>query len=249
MRRRSKEPVLPADTRYEHKCVVELGVGMRILNRLGAFMRPDQHSHSEHGYEVTSLYVDTPELTHYHDVISGELKRVKFRLRKYHWSSTQVSLEAKHKLNRLTWKDRAQLDQAEALDVVSRPWEHSEKSTLAPFTARFARERHAPTVTVAYRRIALEEILRDDFRVTLDYDMRAGAPEMFDREWRRTDLRMIPPGLAVLELKFRNRLPGWCARALDAEQLSATVFSKYLNAVDRCYNFTPRLGLLYKGGN
>jgi hypothetical protein len=246
---RSKQPAMPADTRYEHKCVVEFGVGMRILDRLGAFMRPDRHSDGERGYEVTSLYVDTPQLAHYHDVISGELRRVKFRLRKYHPSSSEVSLEAKHKLNRLTWKDRVQLEQAEALDVVSRPWQHSERAELAPFTMPFARERHVPTVTVAYRRIALEELLRDDFRATLDFDMRAGAPEMFDREWRRTDLRMISPGLAVLELKFRERLPTWCARALDAEQLSATVFSKYLNAIDRCYNFTPRLGLLYKGGN
>jgi hypothetical protein len=246
---RSKQPAIPADTRYEHKCVLELPVGMRILNRLGAFMRPDRHSNGERGYEVTSLYVDTPELVHYHDVISGELKRVKFRLRKYCWSNTYVTLEAKHKLNRLTWKDRVQLKQTEALDIVSRPWEHWERHELAAFTPSFVRQRHVPTVTVAYRRIALEELLRDDFRVTLDFDMRAGAPEMFDREWRRTDLRMIPPGLAVLELKFRNRLPSWCARALDAEQLSATVFSKYLNAIDRCYNFTPRLGLLYKGGN
>ncbi|WP_186293970.1 polyphosphate polymerase domain-containing protein [Bradyrhizobium guangdongense] len=243
----SKQPGTVAGARYEYKCVVEMPVGLRLLNRLGAFMRPDRNTTDERGYVVTSLYFDTPGLSHYHDVVSGELRRVKLRLRKYHWSSEQVVLEAKHKLNRMSWKDRLTLDRAKALDVVANPFGHADDPALAPFTMHLARERYAAVVAVAYRRIALSEIVDRGFRVTLDFDMRAGKPEMFDREWSRSDLRMIPPGLAVLELKCRDRMPSWCARALEAEQVSAAVFSKYINAVDRCHNFTPKLSSLYKG--
>src|SRR5262245_53086566 len=111
----SQQPVTAAGLRYEYKCMVELSVGKRILDRLGAFMRPDRHSTDGQGYIVTSLYFDTPGLTHYHNVVSGERRRMKLRLRKYDWSSDRVVLETKHKLNRVSWKDRVALDQAKAL--------------------------------------------------------------------------------------------------------------------------------------
>jgi len=237
----------PRKNRFEIKYLVPLNQGFEVLNALRHHMRLDPHAGEERHYVVRSLYFDTHDLDGYCEVREGERHRQKFRIRKYTADAEQVSFEVKHKINRLVWKDRFWVEARRAGDLYRDPWSAA-GTELEPIAYAFARVQHRPTVTTVYQRVPLEDLLGTDTRVTLDYNLRCGGPDLLDRELKMTDPRILPPGFGIIEVKYNLRIPNWLFRVMREYELVATTYSKYRQSVERIFDDTPLIAEVDRNG-
>lgn len=223
--------------RFEIKYLVTTEQGKRIRERLYHFMRIDPFA-NELGYYVNrSLYYDTPDLKEYAEYIDGEKRRRKVRLRRYLLDNDKVNVELKQKLNKIIWKDKVSLDIKTASELLATPtlWVDNENETVGSIARQIARYSYEPKVTIVYQRIPFLDLINGKVRITFDYNIRCGEEEMFYREVSPDDMRVLPPGYEVLELKFTRTCPNWCRKIIDDFSLSPTTYSKYANSMDRMY--------------
>lgn len=239
-----KEVKAQNQSRFELKFVVPLAQGEDIINELRYTMAFDSNADASGRYAVRSLYLDSPELKDYHDVLNGEKQRCKFRFRKYDLNSPKILLEAKHKYNAAISKTRIWLDALDMEAFWKDPFEEREGYNF--FGYHFGRYGYAPLVTVSYQRIPLHDIVGEGVRVTLDYNLRCGGPDMFMRAISPSDKRILPPGYGVLEVKLNRGMPSWLRLCIERNNLVARPYTKYGTAIDRYINDQPLIQELSK---
>jgi VTC domain-containing protein len=222
--------------RFELKYLIDGDTCNLILERLSHFMKLDSNVNEKGYYINRSLYYDTPSFKEYHEYINGEKRRRKYRLRKYSIETNLVNFEVKQKVNKIIWKDKIKVAQDKAANFFINPWSYADDPEFGSLAHQLARKRYEPKCTVVYQRIALSDILNRGVRITFDYNLKTGKPEMFDREIQPNDLRVLPPGVFVMEVKFNRRIPNWCRNIISDFQLSYTTYSKYVQCVERLYN-------------
>jgi len=221
--------------RFELKYVITTAQGKSIRERLGHFMSLDTFA-SQHGFYINrSLYFDTPDLKEYMEYVDGEKRRRKVRLRRYLLEDNKVNIELKQKLDRIIWKDKVKLDLEKAVNLITSPWDwvENENTQLAEIAQQIVRYDYQPKATVTYQRIPYHDVIDGRVRITFDYNIRCGEAEMFLREVTPDDLRVLPPGFEVLELKFTRFCPNWVRNIIDDFSLSPTTYSKYAKSIDR----------------
>ena len=223
--------------RFEIKYVVTTEQGKRIRERLFHFMHIDPFARDLGYYVNRSLYFDTPDLKEYIEYIDGEKRRRKVRLRRYLLDNDTVNLELKQKLNKIIWKDKVSLDIQAATNILTTPteWVDHGNKTIESIARQIARYSYDPKITIVYQRIPFLDLINGKTRITFDYNIRCGDPEMFYREVSPNDMRVLPPGYEVLELKFTRTCPNWCRKIIDDFSLSPSTYSKYANSMDRMY--------------
>jgi len=231
------EVYLRRSGRFELKYLINREQCNSILDRLRYFMRLDANCEKRGSYVNRSLYFDTIGFKEFHEYINGEKRRRKFRLRKYSVDSPIVNLEIKHKLNKIVWKDKVRVDQGVAFDLFSNPWKYADSEEFSTCCYQIAKRKYEPKCTVVYDRIALHGIIDDGVRVTFDHNLRTGGPDLFGRQVEGSDLRVLPPGILVMEVKFSNRIPRWCDKLISDFQLSYRTYSKYVECIQRIYGF------------
>ena len=218
--------------RFEFKFVLEKKTGVEIINNFSHFMKLDKNVNDNGYYSIKSLYFDTPSYNDYFDVINGERVRKKIRLRRYNNNYEDVSFEIKHKDNKIISKDRVKTNIKTALLLTKKPWEFT-KSEFEKIAFYFARDFITPNITTSYNRLPLVGILHDGVRVTLDFDFRAGKDDLFYREVKISDTRVIPSHVAILEIKIDKFMPSWVQNILKKYEMSSETYSKYTNSIER----------------
>lgn len=227
-----EEEKLSEQSRFELKFCIPLAQGEKIINELRYMMTFDSNADASGRYSVRSLYLDSPEFKDYHDVLNGEKQRCKFRFRKYDVSSPKISLEAKHKYNAAISKTRLWLDAADMQAFWNKPFE--DRDNYEFFGYNFGRYEYSPLVTVFYQRVPLHDLSGEGVRVTLDYNLRCGGPDLFMRDVLPSDLRILPPGYGIFEVKLSRGMPTWLRLCIERNNLVAMPYSKYVKAID-CY--------------
>jgi hypothetical protein len=222
--------------KFEIKYLTSINNGIRFINGLTGFLDYDRHSKASKRYVVRSLYFDTPDFRNYHAKIDGIQVRKKFRLRYYSLKDEKVFFEVKHKFDRIVIKDRQTMLLSDAMKFFKTPFDMNTYPNISCYAFELSQVTHYPTVTVCYERVAMEEAFSKKVRVTLDFNIRCGKKEMFNRPVTANDLRVLPPGLAVIEIKFIEKLPSWLNKRICKFEMSHTSYSKYCNAIDRVYN-------------
>lgn len=223
-------------SRFELKYLLTYDQACRIRERFSHFTILDNYARNLGYYVNSSLYYDTPTFIEYAEYINGERRRRKIRLRRYDLSSSKVNLEIKHKLNRRIWKDRERTDIHRAVRLIQNPWDFIEEPDMGSIAQQLIPRNYEPKATVVYQRMPLTDIVTGGIRITFDYNIRCGLPEMFDRRLHIDDLRVLPPGFEILELKFQASVPNWCQKVLKDFRLSPVTYSKYAQAIERLYN-------------
>jgi hypothetical protein len=235
------------NVKFEIKYLATREQAQGLLERARHHLQPDPHCPHPEAYRVTSLYYDTARLTRARETIDGLPERRKFRLRRYGEPSSPTFFEVKSRLLRSIFKQRIPMTKADADRALRDPLGALPKS-LHGHARELARERHLPGVTVYYDRLAYQDMLGGDLRITLDSNVRCARAEGFTREMHPDDPRIVPPGLWVLELKFRSRLPRWLAHAIQDFDLTSRNHSKYIGGVRRFVNGAPLIQeLAYHG--
>ncbi|OBF28653.1 polyphosphate polymerase domain-containing protein [Mycobacterium sp. ACS4331] len=200
------------------------------------------------GYPVSSLYYDTADLRFYWEKIEGLRFRRKLRMRLYGdpaecTDETSVQVEIKQRVNRVTQKRRLALPYGTA-----RRWlDHREPPECRGTERAFVDEVSTlignldlrPIVTTGYLREAY--VGRDadvGLRVTIDHRVHgrdrdfhfaSGAPNRF----------IIPPRLAIVEIKANERVPYWVTDLAARIDMSVVRISKYCQSV-QAFELAPR---------
>lgn len=237
---------LHAFNRFEIKYLVHEDAVPELRAELTEHLDTDENG-PRGGYPVTSLYYDTEQLRFYWEKIEGLRFRRKLRLRYYGDRSlltdtSPVYVEIKQRVNRVTQKRRVCLpfDHAVALcaghlpedELAGNGFVHEVASLVGNLGLK-------PTVITGYHREAF--IGRDvdlGLRVTIDHrlhgrdrDLHLGAPS--------ANAFIIPPHLAVLELKADERVPTWVTDLTARMNLQVVRISKYCRGVE-AFGRAPR---------
>ncbi|KKQ27894.1 MAG: hypothetical protein US42_C0004G0033 [Candidatus Magasanikbacteria bacterium GW2011_GWC2_37_14] len=230
--------------RFEFKYIITLAQEKEIMERIGKYLCPDSYvKESKTGYEVRSLYYDSPQFFYYDEKNDGVGLRKKIRLRCYgvdEESRNNVFFEIKRKNDAVVIKDRFLLSRDEYNKLISFDdllFEELKKdSHRANVIEEFRCERGlrsiAPKVLVVYDRIPFLDRYNPSFRITFDKNIRAAKTD--DLFCDNKDLLDVFPDGVVMEIKFNGTMPFYIRGIIEFFDLQRTSFSKYCTAVDTC---------------
>ena len=221
---------IPATTteprlRHEEKHQVNLREALVLSRRLEKLFPRDPHAGPEGNYQVVSLYYDDPYDTALRQKLDGVNRREKFRLRYYGEKPAFFKLEKKYKVKGLCGKGSCRLSREEGERLLRKDFAfllEKEEPLAREFYAKLRRGL-APKTVVRYTREAFL-YAPGNVRVTLDGDIRAGAPERF-----LIPQKLLPAlgGLAVVEVKYDAFLPEIVKLAVQVPNRQGTACSKY----------------------
>jgi SPX domain protein involved in polyphosphate accumulation len=226
--------------RFELKYIVSLATAERIRHRLARMVHPDPSDGTGRGYAVHSVYFDSPGLGFFWEKVEGLRVRRKVRLRRY-GTGEDGFVEIKQRVDRTVQKRRSRMPRSQLRALCHRggakllagmPDLDPVLSEVATMMERF---RLRPMMMVTYRRQA--NFGNDDpgLRITFDQRVRY-SPAHLDLERIPERARyLVPPNVAIMELKFNNRFPRWLRTLVHTEQLELIRLSKYCTAVDKTY--------------
>ncbi|MFR9727025.1 polyphosphate polymerase domain-containing protein [Streptomyces sp. MS19] len=239
---------LHAFNRYEIKYLVPAADVPALRDELAVRLDTDAHC-PPGGYGVWSLYYDTPSLRFYWEKIEGIKFRRKLRIRHYGEAhdvtdESPVYVEIKQRVNRVTQKRRlclpyraarALCDRREAAEAGRR-----ERAFADEVLELLVRLDLRPTAITGYRREALVGRDQDTgLRVTFDRRVR-GRDRDFHLGTATAENRfIIPPRLAVMEIKANERVPYWLTDLAARRDLTVVRVSKYCQSVE-AYGKAPR---------
>lgn len=238
---------LHAFNRYEIKYFVDEFKVPELRRELAARMDTDPYS-PHGGYPVTSLYYDTPDLRFYWEKIEGLKFRRKVRLRLYGnpaecTDDTSVQVEIKQRVNRVTQKRRTAMPYGLAqrwlngreeidYDDSQRPFVNEVSMLIGNLDLR-------PIVTTGYLREAFVGRGADlGLRVTIDHKVH-GRDRDFHFASGADNRFIIPPKLAIVELKANERVPYWVTDLTARLDMSVIRVSKYCQSVE-AFGLAPR---------
>ena len=230
--------------RFEYKYVISEAQAEGVTAWAMAHLEPDVHADRAHHneYMVQSLYLDTDDLSLYHDTVVGKLNRFKLRVRWYDdQPDTPAFLEIKARRNDVIEKARAPVRKKPVERIMGgffmSPSDLDENTpetlgALGRFCEMGAKLAARPVLIVRYRREAYIDPTGRPVRLTVDRDikcLRAGrlVGDIENQPWLATaDPR------AVLEVKFTDTFPNWARDMVQALNLMRTSAAKYVRSVD-----------------
>jgi hypothetical protein len=233
--------------RFELKYLATADAARAFARDLATHARPDPHS-GEHGYDVYSLYWDSPELRYFWEKLDGEKYRRKLRFRRY-GGGDQAFAEIKQRIDRTVQKRRTRLGVGDALALFGRgavdPAREAEVAdpVLQEALVLCREHRLAPKAAIRYRRAAWFATFEPDLRVTFDTRLQYDVHELDLEQPFVQGSWLMDPALCVLEIKYNHRVPQWLVALVQKHGLSVVRFSKYCAAVDAA-DFAGRFDLV-----
>lgn len=233
--------------RYEIKYLLDELKIPALRDELAARMGTDPFS-PRGGYPVTSLYYDAADLRFYWEKIEGLRFRRKLRMRLYGTPAdctddTSVQIEIKQRVNRVTQKRRIALPYGQA-----RQWldgrqevacEDHQRSFVNEVTTLVGNLDLRAIVTTGYLREAYVGHDADlGLRVTIDHKVH-GRDRDFNFASGAQNRYIIPPKLAIVEIKANERVPYWVTDLAARSEMSVVRISKYCQSV-QAYGLAPR---------
>ncbi len=228
--------------RFELKYLVREETAQAVRQYLRSYLKPDDFAATlpDYSYPVHSLYLDSPDLATYQAVQTGEKNRFTLRIRYYSDSDESVYFEIKRRTNEIISKMRAKVrrDAVQPLLAGAPPQlKHLAKPDAKHFFAlqEFCRLMHrlraTPKSHVAYMREAWMSPANNSLRVTFDRAVLC-EPEFGHALLTHLDAAVKPfDDQVVLELKFIDRLPTWCAEMVRTFGLVRGGAPKYAKGV------------------
>ncbi|MBL9189801.1 MAG: polyphosphate polymerase domain-containing protein [Opitutaceae bacterium] len=236
-----------ADHRFQHqrfelKYLVSEERAQAIRRFVACHLKPDDYAATQPGnsYPVHSLYLDSPDLTTYQAVQTGEKNRYKLRIRHYTGEDQAVFFEIKRRTNEIISKVRATVHRASVQPLLAgRPPALSDLvkpdgkglAALREFCRLMHSLRAVPRSHVAYRREAWMSPIGNALRVTFDRDVVCEPEFGTALKGTLTNPTRVFDRRVVFELKFTDRLPSWCGEMIRLFNLTRGGAPKYAQGV------------------
>jgi hypothetical protein len=239
--------------RYEAKYHLSVEQAEALKHALPPWCVPDPMS-GDTGYELSSLYLDGPQLPLYHHTRQQRARRYKLRIRRY--QNNAYFAEVKSRVKSMIVKTRIALQEDEWPSLWLNPSPDQEirfnsrlKTDWNTFVMLGLKAQARPTVVVRYRRQAWVSEIDEYARITFDSELKAtpaldGSVPLFDQEaipyggWHPFDLgQRFSQGRSgvVLELKSEKKVPFWMQDLVHQFGLKWQGFSKYCGALEQIY--------------
>lgn len=207
--------------RFELKYLISEDVALAMREFVRSYLDLDENSVGKPNYSYPnhSLYLDSPELTLYWDVINGNKNRYKLRLRYYDDNQdSPVFFEIKRRSDNAILKQRGPVRREAVTQLIAGQLPEqghllsgNPKHLVAVQQfSRLMQQNHArPTTHVAYLREAWVSTADNSVRVTFDRDVSI-VPQRHCVLTTHQEHPVVPWGKQViLELKFTGRFPNW----------------------------------------
>ncbi len=239
----------PEGGRWELKYVLPTSARAEIFRICGDNILPDPHGVlleglGTRGYDVHSMYFDTPRLTDYTERLESRDIRVRLRIRTYGKPGDRapVYFEDKRKFNAWVMKQRCKVAIADdwmALDH-PKPWVYYGEKVTGPkaliarhFLRRVEDEGRIPVSVVHYRRECFTDKDPSDseIRLTLDHNVSSTTSPGVGDFYAPPDRLLIPEGYMVVEMKFNKTEPAWMRQLARAMHMQAEPVSKFALSV------------------
>ncbi len=230
--------------RHELKYVTSAVRAAAIVEKLAAFIRPDEHGEAG-TYEVASLYFDTRDLRFFRDREESVGYRRKIRLRSYSPSheNAPLFLEIKERYKAKGVKKRAILTSEASRLLGAEPGsfslldvlQYGQSDSLAIHDAQYLYHRLdlVPTAVIRYHRRAMVALSEFDLRLTVDSHLTVGLSPL--NQPTPQERFILPADKVVFEVKTSHVLPLWLLRILESEEMRQVRFSKYSLGVQTLY--------------
>jgi SPX domain protein involved in polyphosphate accumulation len=236
-----------SELRYELKYLIRREQAEPLLAELRQTLRLDRHSGESGTYPITSLYYDTPDYKAYWDKLDGHRSRRKVRVRVYGDTTitpeTVAFVEIKQRINKLMRKRRVALPYSEAIDFDSfeafsvarlQAGDAAGGALLQEAYYLYRTLQLRPACVVTYDRMAFEGDARTpDLRITLDTNLRGRIHDLsLLSTGMATDVQVLGPEMAVLEVKANQNVPRWVAQLTARHGCTFRRVSKYCLALE-----------------
>jgi len=180
-------------------------------------------------YLVQNLYYDTEHWDIIRRSMEKPLYKEKLRLRCYGEPSrgTKFFLELKKKHQGIVHKRRIAFSGDRFSDRGIRGLVEQEISQISRELGYYLQSNPiVEKMYISHKRRAFSGVADKELRVTLDTDVRY---RLHDLNFRRPDqgTLILPPEMTLMEIKVPGGMPLWLARALSANQVYPTSFSKF----------------------
>ena len=208
----------------EVKFLIGAQMAAEIEGRVAKVLTVDPHVDPAigNGYDIATLYYDTPEWDVFHR--RGRYGLIKFRARRY-GTSPEVFLERKSRQKARVRKRRTMIH-AEEFDRFDASVSQFQDDS-AWFHRQLARHKFRPACLVGYRRDAYFSAGGDTpIRVTFDRDIRGGVVSHWSFGSPTASIALLADSV-VCEFKFRGSMPAGLKSFLHEFQLSPHGVSKY----------------------
>ena len=216
--------------RHELKHYINASDLAQLRARLRVMAKPDEHSLTDGGYKIRSLYFDNYSDKAVLDKLSGQSRREKFRLRYYNDDTSFIRLEKKSKANHMTYKESAVVtaEECEALLSCGYDWLNApDRPLLMELYTKIRYQNLRPRTIVDYNREAYV-YNAGNVRVTFDSDNRMSSSVA---GFLNPGLATIPVSASlIMEIKYDGFLPDIIRDVLQIGWRNQTEFSKYLAA-------------------
>ncbi len=213
--------------RHEWKIEITASDLLALRSRLMVIMEHDAHA-ANGGYNIRSLYFDTPTDRALREKIDGADRREKFRIRYYDGDTSFLKLEKKSKLNGLCNKRAEQISFERAQLIANGGIPETDEASpplLRELIYKMKTQGLAPKAVVDYTR---EPFVYPpgNVRVTFDRKLRTSLQ---CRDFLSDSLITVPAGdeLILMEVKWDAFLPDIIRDSIQLTGRRAGAFSKY----------------------
>jgi SPX domain protein involved in polyphosphate accumulation len=233
---------MPADdnSRIELKYRLNYFHYLKIRNAIIPYVKKDSFTLRSQGkgYLVRSLYFDTYDYKAYHEKMSGDSDRIKFRLRSYSQEldeHTVIKAELKVRKANVVEKHTTVIS-ADYYKYFMRHhcWPENDNPILSEFERYVHLKELSPKVLIEYEREGYASRTKDDVRITFDHKVRsAQATNLFPGH---LFYKVHHPHGVVLEIKFHDELPLWLTLLAQSHGLKVIANSKFTQGIQVARN-------------
>lgn len=224
--------------RYELKYLLTATQKQRILQAMQPYMRLDKYGKTV----IRNIYFDTDDYRLIRRSIERPLFKEKLRMRSYGRASpgNDVFVEIKRKYNKVVYKRRVCMEEAQALRWLC-DREYIAKTSRISGEINYFLDFYSglkPKVFLSYEREAFYATDGSDFRVTFDENILCRRDALsLSAEAYGTPL--LEEGTTLMEIKCCGGIPLWLVQVLSREHIYKTSFSKYGTAYEKTI-FPPK---------
>lgn len=226
--------------RFEFKYVIPSKLADIFIGSISSFVIPDPYIKQKNFYNVSSIYLDSPQLLCFYEKQNGLKNRKKYRLRFYDENPTPQSvsfLEIKKRVDSVIIKDRIPIN-AKLLEKINlTSWKKITQNHPA-FFHEFYKDYHLlqlrPKIFIKYKRKPFFSKNNPHFRITFDYDIKAAKINKINGN--KNYFKNILHETTVMEVKFNGVLPNWFGNLIKNNNLQRGSFSKYCKSIKKVYN-------------
>ncbi len=229
--------------RWELKYVIPEETALLVREFVRCYLELDEYGAAQpnFSYVIHNLYLDSDDLKIYWGTINGDKNRYKLRLRFYEDNpNAPIFFEIKRRMNDSILKQRGGVKRFAVESILH--GHHPSPGQLVSgdprqlvaiqrFVQLMIADQATPRAHVSYLREAWISPTDNSVRVTLDRrvdiepDFTTRFRAAFDKPTR------VYGDLAILELKFSGRFPGWFSEMVRALGLRQGSASKYADGV------------------